>query len=349
MTYLAKRLAIASFVLALVASACGSDDSGTADPTESDGTSGSDGAKVALVTCTTEIGYCSDYLEGFEAVIAETDIELVNFFGTFDPAEQASQVQQAIAGSPDGVVVFPADPEAVGPSLQRLADEEIPVIVTNARPSEEFEDLYVAYTGPDDYLIGRDGGSAMVAALDDAGIEDAQIFIVEGAPGTTGGVDRTRGFTDEVSEIAPDLVIAGAETGEWSATIATEVTAAFLAANPDTIDGIYAHSDEMMSGVLVALDQAGIDPASLVLVGSNCDAVFGLEQLDSGVEAASVLQSAFLDGAAAATAMIRTLDGEAIEKVNILPHPIITSDNIDVCRDAQTAEGAQASVDEMFE
>jgi ribose transport system substrate-binding protein len=86
----------------------------------------------------------------------------------------------------------------------------------------------------------------------------------------------------------------------------------------------------MMAGVITAARRAGIDPAKLVLVGSDCS-IEGVNALKAGTEYASVLQSPTDDGRYAADAVIDLLDGKPVPKFRFLPHPVITQASVGTC------------------
>lgn len=337
-------------VLALTVAACGGDDdSGTATTTtaaaddvtettsaaepDAPATAGADGAEVVLLTVTEECEYCALHLRAFREAAEAAGVNLDVKINDFDAAVQATQVEQALSQNPDLIVLWPADASALIPSIRNIADSGIPLVITNSAPDEEFADLWQTFTGPDDYGNGVSAARAMAQGFEESGVGDSgTVFVITGVPGTPPQIQRLAGFVDTLEAEAPGIEVVADQPGNWDQTQATEAAAALFTQNPD-INGVYAQADNMLAGVIVAAERAGIDPSSLVLVGSNCS-IEGVTAIEAGTQYASVLQSPIDDGRVAAEAAIAILNGESVDSVVFLPNPAITADNVDQCFDA---------------
>lgn len=292
---------------------------------------GARGSKVILLTVSDECEYCARHGRAFKAAAEQAGLELDVKITNFDAAEQANQVEQAIAQNPAGIVIFPADSRAVVPSLKKIKQAGIPLIITNSKPDEKYSDFWDAYVGPDDVGNGSSAGKAMIEGFNSKGFgTSGKIFIVEGVPGTPPQIERTKGFKQVLSEAAPAIEIAGSQPGNWDQARATDAAAALFTQVGADVKGVYAQADNMMAGVIVAAQRAGLDPSKLVLVGSNCT-VEGVNAIKAGTQYATVLQSPVDDGAFAAKAMSDLLDGKKLEKDIYLPKEIVTKENISVC------------------
>lgn len=292
---------------------------------------GAEGAKVVLMTVTEECEYCSLHQRAFREKAEAAGIDLEVKITNFDAAEQASQVEQAIAQKPDAIVLWPADASAIVPSLRKIHMAGIPLVITNSAPDEKFSEFWDVFTGPDDVGNGLSAGEAMAMGLKARGEEgDGRIFIIEGVPGTPPQIQRSEGFMTAMAEQAPTVDIFGKQNGNWDQTRATEAAAALFTQSGGDVQGVYAQADNMMSGVIVAAQRVGIDPSKLVLVGSNCS-IEGVQAIEAGTQYATVLQSPVDDGAYAAEAVIKLLDGTLDTDRMYLPHRIITRDNLSEC------------------
>jgi ribose transport system substrate-binding protein len=289
------------------------------------------GSKVILLTVTEECDYCALHQRAFKQAAAAAGIDLEVKINNYDAAEQASQVDQAIAENPAAIVLWPADAAAIVPSLRKIKQAGIPLVVTNSKPDAKYEQFWDVFTGPSDIGNGQSAAEAMIKGFAEKGLgSDGKIFIVEGVPGTPPQIQRSQGFEEVLGEKAKGIVVAGKQNGNWDQTKATDAAAAlFTQVGPD-VKGVYAQADNMMSGVIVAAKRAGIDPSKLVLVGSNCS-IEGVNQIKDGTQYATVLQSPIDDGKYAAKAVIDLLDGKKVEKNIYLPHEIVTKANISDC------------------
>jgi len=292
---------------------------------------GAKGSKVILLTVTEECEYCALHQRAFKEIASAAGIDLDVKITNFDAAEQASQVDQAIAQNPAAIVLWPADASAIVPSLRKIKQAGIPLVITNSKPDDKYADNWNVFTGPSDLGNGQSAGEAMIKGFAEKKFgSEGKIFIVEGVPGTPPQIARSKGLEDVLGEKAKGIVVAGKQNGNWDQTKATDAAAAlFTQVGPD-VKGVYAQADNMMSGVIVAAKRAGIDPASLVLVGSNCS-IEGVNQIKDGTQYATVLQSPIDDGKYAAKAVVDLLDGKKVEKEIFLPHEIVTKANISDC------------------
>ena len=288
------------------------------------------GAKVILLTVSEECSYCSLHQTAFKEEAAKLGMDVEVKITNFDPAEQASQVDQAIGQTPDAIVLWPADASAIVPSLRKIKNAGIPLALTNSMPDAKYEEYWDVFTGPNDTGNGESAAKAMAQGFEERGIADGEVFVIVGQPGTPPQIQRLDGFTKTIEAESPSIEIAGSQPGNWDQTKATEAAASLFTQFGADIKGVYAQADNMLAGVIVAAQRANIDPSKLVLVGSNCS-IEGVSAIEQGTQYASVLQSPIDDGRYAAVAVADLLDGKSGEKTRYLPHEVITKANVTDC------------------
>lgn len=292
------------------------------------------GAKIILLTVSEECEYCSLHQKAFRKAAEQAGINVEVKINNFDAAEQATQVDQAIGEKPDAIVLWPADASAIVPSLHKIKNAGIPLVVTNSLPDQKYAEFWNAYTGPSDIGNGESAAEAMAKGFKEKGYgAEGDVFVIVGVPGTPPQIQRLDGFTKTLAKVAPGIKIDGNQPGNWDQTKATEAAAALFTQYGSKVKGVYAQADNMLAGVIVAAQRAGIDPAKLVLVGSNCS-IEGVTAINAGTQYATVLQSPIDDGQYAAKAVADLLDGKKVEKFNFLPHPVITKANVSDCNAA---------------
>lgn len=292
------------------------------------------GAKVILLTVTEDCEYCAIHQRAFKEVAAAAGLDLEVKINNFDAAEQATQVDQALAEKPKAIAIWPADASAIVPSLRKIKAAKIPLVVSNSMPDPKYQNLWDVYTGPDDIGNGEAAAKAMMEGFKAKGYGDqGSVFVVVGVPGTPPQIQRLEGFTRTLAANSPGIKVEGNQPGNWDQTKATEAAAALFTQFGEKIKGVYAQADNMLAGVIVAAKRAGKDPAKMVLVGSNCS-IEGVTAINDGTQYASVLQSAVDDGRFAARAVIALLDGANQEKTQFLPHPVITKATVADCNTA---------------
>ncbi len=194
-------------------------------------------------------------------------------------------------------------------------------------PDKKYAEYWDIYTGPNDTSNGEQAAKAMIRGFSEKALgAQGKVFVIEGVPGTPPQIQRLEGFKKTLEAEAPDIKIVGVQPGNWDQTKAAAAAAALFTQHPD-VNGVYAQADNMLAGVIVAAQRAGLDPSKLVLVGSNCS-IEGVHAISAGTQYATVLQSPVDDGRYAADAVTDLLDGKKVDPVRYLPNPGVTKENL---------------------
>ncbi len=291
-----------------------------------------EGKSVILLQPTEECTYCSDYLRFFKQEADSAGLKYQTVTSPFDPANQANQVEQAIAKHPDAIILWPVDANALIPSMRKVQKAGIPLIISDAMPAKQSERFWDVYTGGNSEEIGQESAKAMVAAFKAKGYGDSgKIFVISGTPGTPTSIGRTKGFKETLAKIAPNIEIVGEQPGNWDQNVAMNAASSMFTRFGDQVSGVYAVEDLMMAGVIVAAKRAGIDAQKLALVGVGCE-VQGYQNIKQGIQYATVLSDAYSDAKYAVNAAVKLLNGEKQPKYSYLPNPIITQNNLSDCK-----------------
>ena len=287
---------------------------------------------VILLQPTEECTYCSDYLHFFKQKATAAGLNYEVMTSPFDPANQANQVEQAIAKHPAAIILWPVDANALIPSMRKIQQAKIPLIISDAMPAKQSERFWDVFTGGNSEEIGRQSAHAMVKAFEAKGFGDkGEIFAISGTPGTPTSIGRMKGFKEELAKIAPNIKIVGEQPGNWDQNVAMNAASSMFTRFGKKINGVYAVEDLMMAGVIVAAERTGIDAKNLALVGVGCE-VQGYKNIKSGVQYATILSDAWTDADYAVNAAVKMLKGEKQPKYTFLPNPTITSQNLNECK-----------------
>ncbi len=109
---------------------------------------------------------------------------------TFDMVEMARLIDQAVAESPDGLIISLPDANALGPSVKRAVAAGIPVVSMNSG-SDDFESLGIlAHVGQTEYEAGLGAGKRMKA------LGASKAIIVNHEVGNVALDKRADGFRD---------------------------------------------------------------------------------------------------------------------------------------------------------
>ena len=179
---------------------------------------------------------------------------------------QVNQVEDLIAKKVTGIVLNPMDGNAVVPVLGKARDAGIPVVIVDSPVAKGHDDLYITFVGTDNFNAGMQAGKQMVQALGNKG----KVLVVRGANGSVAGDNRVDGFKKGLE--GSGVMIAGEQPGNWTNSVAMQVTENMLQANKD-VQGLFTASDVMLDGILEALSDANRKGIAIISVDGSHKAV----------------------------------------------------------------------------
>ncbi|ADI13830.1 substrate-binding domain-containing protein [Truepera radiovictrix] len=165
-----------------------------------------------------------------------------------DPSEQANDLQDLLAiHQIDALVVLPFESDPLTQPVAQVKEQGVFITVVDrglADPS--IQDLYVA---GDNEAFGRVAGEYFVENLEPGD----NIVILRGLPVV---IDTQRVDAFNAALEGSGINVLDARHGNWNRDTAFEVMQDFLTRFPD-IDAVWASDDDMLEGVLAAVEQAG--------------------------------------------------------------------------------------------
>jgi ribose transport system substrate-binding protein len=294
------------------------------------------GDKVSLLSLTPSCATCANLTKTAAKTMEEAGISVTTATSEFGgAAEQIGQFNQALSTNPNAIVIWPTDTTSIIPDLERAkqTNPDTKIIVTTYRPETEEEGLYAAYIGANDDQLGANQAKALVEGLEQDGKPvEGGVLEIEGAPGAFTTIERKRGFDEELAKVAPKLKIVGHQTANWESTEATTTTSALISKNAgENIVGIFAHSDVMLNGSILAATRAGMTPGKdFVAVGIDCD-IEGYDNIKAGKQFATGLWDPFLIGKTTGEIAVEVLEGNEVELETEVPTPEIKKANVTEC------------------
>ena len=267
--------------------------------------------------------YITAMLESIRAECQALNLECVEQDARFDAALQANQVEDLIARGVDGVLFFPVDVGTVRPMLEKIKAAGIPVVSYGNRVLDEDLDLVDAVTGEDSYFEGQQ--VARLIARDFEGTP-AKVVVIEGFAGGWVATNRSKGFEDEIAELAPDVQILAKQPADWNRANALKIMEDLLTRFPD-INAVYAHDDDMAIGALEAIKAAGLE-GDIRVYGIGGMGEF-LEVLKQGSVHGSVWQSPVEFGVLPVRTINDILVGRNVQKFQYIDMPQIDTNNVD--------------------
>nr|WP_180486504.1 substrate-binding domain-containing protein [Treponema socranskii] len=253
-----------------------------------------------------EIGFTiSDEKDPFFAPLIESakqeantqDVKLTIVDAKYNAAKQANDIKDFILKKVSVIIVNPVDSAGIAPSVAAAKKAGITVISLDRTVIGESVASQIA---SDNVSGGKIAGSYLLKLVG----ENADIAELQGAQGSSGTIDRNKGFHEAVDGKANVVASVTANFKREEGRIATEN---ILRANPN-IKGIFAHNDEMALGAVDAVSAAGKD---IAVVGFDAidEAIAAVKE---GRMAATVAQMPAKMGKTAVQTAIKLMNGEKV-------------------------------------
>ncbi|MDR0585376.1 MAG: ABC transporter substrate-binding protein [Treponema sp.] len=197
-------------------------------------------------------------------------------------------------------------------------------ISTNPNDTSDPDNWFTAFIGSDMEQEGNRVAKWMMANVP-ALKPDKTVYNIAELQGTVGSsamTGRFKGFRDTLGIPAATALgtssdgkykIILSQTGDFTRAQGKQVMEAFLKSNPDDIDVLFAHNDDMAIGAIQAIQEAGKVPAKdIIIIG--VDAVKGaFEAMVAGTMNASIECNPLLGPQVMETA-VKILNGQPVEK-----------------------------------
>lgn len=290
-----------------------------------------DGKKVGLEFCTDQNPFCAAWIKAFKGYLEGKGATVTVLTSPFDPAKDASNMNQLIAGSPDLIAVTPADPNAIVPSLARAQKAGIKLLNTIGRLTPAGNKYVVASVLTDNAALARFAAQNIDEGLKRIGVAHGQVMMLTGTATQLIVQDRVKAFKAELAKRGHKLV--ATQDTNWdqatSAKVAQQLLAKFQ--SKGGIQAAYGMADNMAVGIIQGAQQAGVKVGvakkGLIVSGSNCLSV-GIKAIRDGLQFGTATQAPLTEATAAAKAAEAILLGKAVPKVSYVTEYRITKANV---------------------
>ncbi len=234
-----------------------------------------------------------------------------------DYSRQIEILDSMIARHVDGIAVAATDRDALNHSLDRAAQEKIPVTVFDSGVSSK---NYMTFVATDNYLGGQEAARTLGGLLHGKG----KIGEILNAPGSVSTMDRERGFAEVLAKEFPGIHIVGQQFSMSDRAKALASTENILTAQPD-LDGLFASAEPGSVGASQALKSRGLAARVQLVAFDSSDSL--VEDLQNGTVKALVAQDPFRMGYEAVKTVADKLEGKTPpQRIDLPPRVIVKAD-----------------------
>lgn len=307
-----------------------------ATPVLADETVKADGDyKIALITMDSVDQHWVSLKEGAEEE-AKADGVTVDFMApdVKDDAKQIECINNAVAGGYDAILVAANSEDAVSGALQEAVDSGIKIVYVDSPANVEAEATF----STDNKAAGKTAGEEMIKALEDKGIKDGSIGIVNINTSTNSTIQREEGFREALE--GTDYELLETQYCEGDAAKAQTIAENYIT---EGVVGIFGANEGAATGTGNAIKASGSD--EIVGVGfDKSDTLKGL--IEDGYLVCTMAQNPDQMGKLGVQACIKALNGEDLggevtdTGVSVLTKEALAEDGAEETEEAADTEEA---------
>lgn len=307
-----------------------------ATPVLADETVKADGDyKIALITMDSVDQHWVSLKEGAEEE-AKADGVTVDFMApdVKDDAKQIECINNAVAGGYDAILVAANSEDAVSGALQEAVDAGIKIVYVDSPANVEAEATF----STDNKAAGKTAGEKMIKALEDKGIKDGSIGIVNINTSTNSTIQREEGFREALE--GTDYELLETQYCEGDAAKAQTIAENYIT---EGVVGIFGANEGAATGTGNAIKASGSD--EIVGVGfDKSDTLKGL--IEDGYLVCTMAQNPDQMGKLGVQACIKALNGEDLggevtdTGVSVLTKEALAEDGAEETEEAADTEEA---------
>jgi simple sugar transport system substrate-binding protein len=318
---------VAALAVVMLVAACGGDD-GSASTEPAGGTTGTEAPATSAAGESYKLGLITKFPVDFFFIIEDAakawaadhpDVELITGMGESGSDDEGviALIESMVAQGVDGIAITPT-----GPGIQPALDAAVAagvdiVLIDNDLPDWTGKAAVVA---TNNYQGGVLAGEWLAANLEPG----STLGVLEGVAGVPALDDRVNGMIEGLGDA--DITIVQQTPTDCDQVKGVAAAEDMLTAFPD-VDAIYGACGPPILGALEAIENAGIAPEDIVVVGFDASAD-EVAQIKEGNQDASIAQFPPKMGELGLDTLYRVVLGESVEANVDTGTAIVTIDNV---------------------
>ncbi len=260
-----------------------------------------EGEKIALITMDSIDQHWVTLNEGAQEAAEELGAT-VEFMApnTKDDAQQIECVNNAVAGGYQAIMVAANGPDAISSALQEAVDAGVKIVYVDSPANVEAEATF----STDNTAAGKTAGEEMIKALEEKGVTEGKIGIINVNAATNSTVCREEGFREAFEGTAYELM--ETQYGEGDAAKSQSIAENYITQG---VVGIFGCNEGSTTGAGNAIKASG--NADIIGVGfDKSDAILNL--IDDGYLLCTMAQNPDVMGAEGVKAAVAAINGEEL-------------------------------------
>ena len=244
--------------------------------------------------------------KGSEQAATDLGVE-ISFEGPESEAmvdKQVEMFQTALDKKPAAICLAAVDSKAFQPLLEKAKAANIPVVGFDSGVDS---DIPVTTAATDNIAAAAMAADKMAELIGGSG----EVAIIAHDQTSRTGIDRVKGFTDQIKSKYPNVTIVDTQYGGGDQLKSTDLAKAIIQAHPN-LKGFFGANEGSIIGVLNAVKELGME-GKLMVIGYDS----GQQQMDairSGAEAGAITQNPIGIGYKCVEAAYKAYKGESLPK-----------------------------------
>jgi len=219
--------------------------------------------------------------------------------------KQVEMFQTALDKKPAAICLAAVDSKAFQPLLEKAKAAGIPVVGFDSGVDS---DIPVTTATTDNVAAAALAADKMVELIGGSG----EVAIIAHDQTSRTGIDRVKGFTDQIAAKYPNVTIVDTQYGAGDQLKSTDLAKAIIQAHPN-LKGFFGANEGSIIGVLNAAKELSME-GKLIIIGYDS----GQQQMDairSGAESGAITQNPIGIGYKCVEAALKASKGETLPKV----------------------------------
>ena len=259
------------------------------------------GEQIALITMDSIDQHWVTLNEGAQKAAEELGVT-VTFMApnTKDDAQQIEQVNNAVAGGYQAIIVAANGPDAISSALREAASQGVKIVYVDSPANVEAEATFSTANK----AAGKTAGETMLAKLTEMGVTTGSIGIINVNAATDSCVMREEGFRFAFE--GTEFTLLETQYGEGDAAKSQSIAENYITQG---VVGIFGCNEGSTTGAGNAIKASG--SSEIVGVGfDKSDAILGL--IEDGYLLATMAQNPDVMGYEGVKAAVAALNGESL-------------------------------------